>query len=58
MWLASKGEKTEVQESSEKGKQKEERIARSKGENNGMESMEEGSNSFSPVTYSVSTGIL
>jgi len=55
----------EVQGSGEKGKQKEERLDRAEGEEdvrgqeeeNGMEGMEEGS-TFSPVVYSVGTGIL
>ena len=63
-WLESEGELTEVQESGEKGKQKEERLdgaeeeeeVGGQGEENGMEGMEEGSN-FSPVTYSVGTGV-
>jgi len=55
----------EVQGNKEKGKQKEKRIDRAKKEEvggqeeeNGMEDMEEGSSSFSPVTYSVDTGNL
>jgi len=55
----------EVQGSREKGKQKEERLDGAEGEEdvrgqeeeNGMEGMEEGS-TFSPVVYSVGTGIL
>jgi len=65
-WLESEGEETEVQGRKEKRKQKEERVDRAeeeeevKGqeEENRMESMEEGSSSFSPNTYSVSTGAL
>ena len=56
---------TEVQRSREKGKQKEERLDGAEGEEdiggqeeeNGMEGVEEGG-TFSPVTYSVGTGIL
>jgi len=51
LWLASKREETKVQESSEKGKQREKKIARLKG-------IEERSSSFSPVAFSVSTGVL
>ena len=60
LWPASERKKTKVQESREKGKQSEKKIAGSKGEEeNEIEDMEEGSSSsFSPVTYSVSTGIL
>ena len=65
-WLESKGELTEVRESKDKGKQKEERIDRAEEEEetggqeeeNGMEGMEEGGGSFSLVIYSVRTGIL
>jgi len=64
-WLESERELTEVQGSKDKGKQKEERLDRAeeeeevKGqeEENGMESVEEGGN-FSPVAYSVRTGVL
>jgi len=64
-WLESKGELTEVQESEEKGKQKEERLdgaeeeeeVGGQEEENGMEGVEEGGN-FSPVAYSVGTGVL
>jgi len=57
---------TEIQGSKDKGKQKEERIDRAEEEEetggqeeeNGMEGVEEGGGSFSPVTYSVGTGIL
>jgi len=62
LWPESEGEETEVQGSKEKGKQKEKRIDRAEEEKvggqeekNGMEGMEERSNSFSPVMYSVST---
>jgi len=64
-WLESKGEEMEVQERKKKEKQREERIDRmeeeeveGQEEDNGMEGVEEGSNSFSPVVYSVSTGNL
>jgi len=64
LWLESKGEEMEVQESKEKKKQKEERTDRVEEEEevrgqeveNRIESVEEGSNSFSPVAYSVGTG--
>ena len=56
-WLESEGELTEVQGSKDKGKQKEKGIDRAE-EENGMEGVEEGGGSFSPVTYSVETGIL
>jgi len=64
-WPESEGELTEVQGSREKGKQKEERLygaegeedARGQEEENGMEGVEEGG-TFSPVAYSVGTGIL
>jgi len=61
-WLESKREETEVQERKEKGKQREERIngmeeeeIEGQEEDNRMKGMEEGSNSFSPVAYSVGT---
>jgi len=65
-WLESKGELTEVQGSKDKGKQKEERIdgaeeeekTGGQKEENRMEGVEEGGGSFSPVAYSVGTGIL
>jgi len=64
-WPESKGELTEVQGSGEKGKQKEERLdgaeeeeeVGGQEEENGMEGVEEGGN-FSPVAYSVGTGVL
>jgi len=64
-WPESKGELTKVQGSREKGKQKEERLDRAEGEEdvggqeeeNRMEGVEEGG-TFSPVAYSVGTGIL
>ena len=66
LWPESEGQLTEVQESKEKGKQKEERVdgveeeeeTRRQEEENGMESVEEGSGDFSLVAYSVGTGIL
>ena len=65
-WPKSKGEKMKVQKSKEKGKQREERIDRAKKEEevrgqkekNGIEDVEEKSNSFSLVMYSVSTRTL
>jgi len=65
-WLESEGDKTKVQGSKGKGKQKEERIDRAEEEEetgeqeeeNGMESVEEKSSSFSLVTFSVGMGIL
>jgi len=64
-WLESKGKETEVQERKEKRKQREERIDRTEEkevegqeEDNGMEGVEERSNSFSLVAYSVGTGNL
>ena len=64
-WPESEGELTEVQGSGEKGKQKEDRLDGAEGEEdvggqeeeNGMEGVEE-SGTFSPVTYTVGTGIL
>lgn len=64
-WPESEGEKTEVQESTQKGKQREQKsdggeekreVDRQKEENK-IESMKEGSSGFSPVTYSIGTGI-
>ena len=65
LWPESEGELTEVQGSGEKAKQKEERLDGAEGkeniggqeEKNGMEGVEEGG-TFSPVAYSVGTGIL
>jgi len=65
-WLESKGDKTKVQGSKRKGKQKEERIDRAEEEKetggqeeeNRMESVEEKSSSFSLVAFSVGMGIL
>jgi len=65
LWLESEGEIIEVQESREKGKQKEERIngieekeIKEQEEDNGMEGVKEGSSHFSPAVYSVGTGVL
>jgi len=57
LWPESERELTEVQGSPDKGKQKEEEKVGGQEEKNGMEGMEEGSN-FSPVAYSIGTGIL
>jgi len=65
-WLESEGEETEIQRSKKKGKKKEEIIDRAEGEEetegqkeeDGMESVEEKSSSFSPVAFSVGMGIL
>jgi len=61
-WPESEGEETKVQGSKEKGKQKEKRIdgaeeekVGGQEEKNGMEGIEERSNSFSLVMYSVGT---
>jgi len=66
-WPESERELTEVQGSKEKGKQREEMLDREdeeeeaeiggQEEENGMESVEEGSR-FSPAVYSVGTGAL
>ena len=64
-WPESEGELTEVQGSKDKGKQKEERIdgaeeeeeVGGQEEENGMKGVEKGG-TFSPVAYSVGTGIL
>jgi len=61
----SKGEETEIQGSKEKGKQREEKLDRDdeeegmerQEEDNEMEGMEEGGGNFSPVAYSVGTGV-
>ena len=58
LWLASEEEETEVQKSSEKGKQREERIAGLEGKENRIEGVEEESSSFSLIVYSVGTGNL
>ena len=65
-WSESEGEETELQGSKEKEKQKEKKIdraekkeeVRGQEEENRMESMEEGSSSFSPVAYSVGIEVL
>ena len=64
-WLESKGKKMEMQGNKEKGKQKKKRIDRvekkeigGQKERNRIESVEEGSSSFSLVAYSVGTGNL
>ena len=64
-WPESEGEVTEVQGSREKGKQREEMLdGEDKEEETGrqeegdeMEGVEEGGGSFSPVTFSVGTGV-
>jgi len=64
-WLESEGELTEVQGDNEKRKQREERLdgedeEKEMGrqeEDNEIEGVEEGGDSFSPVTYSVGTGV-
>jgi len=58
LWPKSEGEETEVQENRGKGKQREERIDGMEKDENGIESVEEGSSSFSSVVFSVGTGIL
>jgi len=64
LWLESKEDETEVQESTEKGKQKEQRsdgaekegqVERQEDEN-AMEDVEERSSGCSLVAYSVGTG--
>ena len=58
-WPTSEEEETEVQEDREKGKQREKKIAKLKGEEeNEMEGVKKESSSFSPVAYSVGTRIL
>jgi len=64
-WPESKGEKTEVQGGKEKRKQREKRLDREdeekemgrQEEDNEMEGVEEGGGSFSPVVYSIGTGV-
>ena len=63
-WPESKGEVTEVQGGKKKGKQREERLDREdeekkmgRQEDNEMKGIEEGGGSFSPVAYSVGTGV-
>jgi len=58
LWLESEGEETEVQENREKGKQRKEKIDGTEEDENEMEGVEEGNSSFSPVVFSVGTGIL
>jgi len=65
LWPESEGEETEVQESKEKRKQREERIdgmkeeeVKRQEEKNRMEGVEEEDSSFSLVAYSVSTRAL
>jgi len=65
LWPESKGEEIEVQGSKEKGKQREqepdrveEEEVRRQEEKNGIEGVEEGSSSFSPVAYSIGTRVL
>jgi len=63
LWLESEGEETEVQESTEKEKQREQRSggAEDEGqvegqkEKDAMEGVEEESGGLSPVAYSVGT---
>ena len=58
-WPESEGEETEVQKSTEKGKQREQRSggAEDEGEEeDAMEGVEEESGGLSPVEYSVGTG--
>ena len=62
-WPESEGEETEVQESTEKGKQREQRSGgvedegevEEQEEEDAMEGVEEGSGGLSPVAYSVGT---
>jgi len=62
-WPEYEGEETEVQESTEKGKQREQRSDRAEDEGevegqeeeDAMEGVEEGSGGLSPVAYSVRT---
>ena len=63
--LESKGEITEIQGDKEKRKQREERLGGKdeekemgrQEEDNEIEGVEEGDGSFSPVAYSVGTGV-
>jgi len=58
-WPESEREETEVQESTEKGKQREQRSGRAEDEGeeeDAMEGVEEESGGLSPVAYSVGTG--
>jgi len=62
-WPESDGEETEVQESTEKGKQREQRSSGAEDEGqvegqeeeDAIEGVEEGSGGHSPVAYSVGT---
>jgi len=64
LWPESEGEETEVQESTEKGKQRKQRSSRvedegkveEQKEEDAMEGVEEGSGGLSPVAYPVGTG--
>jgi len=64
-WPESEGELIEIWGGKKKGKQREERLDREDEEkemgrqekDDGMESMEEEGGNFSPVTYSVGTGV-
>jgi len=64
-WLEFKGEKTKVQGSKEKGKQREKNLdgdneeegIERQEEDNKIKGVEEESGSFSLVTYSVGTGV-
>jgi len=62
LWLKSEREDTKVQESNEKGKQRQEKVDRAEEkqvggqeEENKIEGVEERSSSFSLVTFSVGT---
>jgi len=63
LWPESEGEETEVQESTEKGKQREQRSGRAEDEGevegqeeeDAIEGIEEGSGGHSPVAYSIGT---
>jgi len=67
LWPESEGEEREVQENRKKGKQgkegidrieKDEREMVRQEEDNEIEGVEEGGGSFSPVVFSIGTGIL
>jgi len=67
LWPESEGEEREVQENRKKGKQEKEGIDRiekderemvRQEEDNEIEGVEEGGGSFSPVVFSIGTGIL
>jgi len=55
-WLESEGEMTEVQGGKEDGEDEENKMGRQE-EDNEMEDVEEGGGSFSPVAYSIGTGV-